>query len=90
MTLEEFQALPEESQVAAVYATGAFVATRWQEVDEAVQLYEMPGGFFAELTYNTTLNQVLNQASFGYDDKDKLEDYAMFVRLPDWLTRIEE
>ena len=90
MTLQQFQMLPNESQVAAVFAAGTFMATRWQEVDEAVHLYEMPGGFFAELTYNTTYNKVLYPASFAANDKDKLEDYAMFVRLPDWLPGIEE
>ena len=54
MTLEEFQTLSEESQLAAVFASGTFVATRWQEEHEAVHPYEMPSGFLAEITYNTT------------------------------------
>ena len=59
MTIDEFRALSEQDQTAAVYAAGTFVARRWQEVDEAVLLYGMPGDFFAELTYNTTRQQVL-------------------------------
>lgn len=87
MTLEEFQTLSEESQVAAVFATGTFIATRWQEVDEAVHLYDMSGEFFAELSYNTTLNQVLYPGSFDVNDNDKLEDFAVFVRLPGWMRK---
>lgn len=89
MTLQEFQALSEPDQRAAVYAAGTFVARRWQEVDEAVLLYQMPSGFFAELTCNTTRQQVLYPGSFGADELDKLEDYALFVRLPEWLPDTE-
>ena len=90
MTLDEFQALSEPDQLAAVYAAGTFVARRWQEVDEAVLLYQMLGHFFAELTYNTTRQQVLYLGSFGADEPEKLEDYAMFVRLPGWLPETEQ
>jgi len=90
MTLDAFQALPEPDQLAAVYAAGTFVARRWQEADEAVLLYRMPGGFFAELTYDTTRHQVLYPGSFGDDEPDKLEDYALFVRLPGWLPETED
>lgn len=90
MTFEEFQTLPEESQMAAVFANGTFVATRWQEEHEAVQLYKMPSGFFAELTYNTTDNEVLYPGSFDANDPDRLEDYAMFVRLPNWMPEAEQ
>ena len=54
MTIDEFRTLSEQNQLGVVYAAGAFVARRWQEVDEAVLLYSMPSHFFAELTYNTT------------------------------------
>ena len=43
MTLAQFSALPEEQQLTLVYAEGAYVATRWQEVYEAVLLYQLPG-----------------------------------------------
>ena len=43
MTLALFSALPEEQQLTLVYAEGAYVATRWQEVYEAVLLYQLPG-----------------------------------------------
>lgn len=89
MTFEEFQTLSEESQMAAVFATGTFVATRWQEEHEAVHLYEMPDGFFAEITYNTADNEVLYPGSFDANNNDKLEDYAVFVRLPGWMPEAE-
>jgi len=50
LTRDAFQVLAEPDQLAASYTAGTFVARRWQEVDEAVLLYRMPGGFFAELT----------------------------------------
>ena len=74
-----------DHRLAAVYATGTFVARRWQEGDEAGRWYSMPGGFFAELTDNTTRQQVLYPGSFGADEPDKREIYALFVRLPGGL-----
>jgi hypothetical protein len=86
MILADFNERPYQSQLALVHAEGAFIATRWQQVDEAVLLYEMPGHFFAELTYNTVANEILYLFAFeaGSED-DRLPDYAMFVQLPDWL-----
>ena len=77
MTLDEFQVLSGPDQLAAVYATGTFVSRRCQEVDEAGRWYRMPGGFFAELTDNTTRQQVLYPGSFGADVPDKREIYAL-------------
>ncbi|SFQ82145.1 hypothetical protein [Hymenobacter arizonensis] len=86
MTLTQFNALPEDRQFALVYATGTYVARRWQEVHEAVLLYHLPDGFFVELTYDTDANEVQYLFAFeaGSED-DRLEDYAMFVQLPGWL-----
>ena len=89
MTLDEFRVLSEPDQLTAGYAAGTFVARRWQEVDEAMLLYQMPGGFFAELTYHTTRQQVRCPGRFGADEPDRLEDYAWFVRLPEWLPGTE-
>ncbi|GAA3984617.1 hypothetical protein [Hymenobacter antarcticus] len=91
MNFHEFTLLSEDSQLASVYATGAYVATRWQEVYEAVLLYRMPGGFFVELTYDTETNEV--QYCFAFEagsDDDRLADYAMFVRLPNWVPQAEQ
>lgn len=58
MTLDQFYTLPEDRQLAAVYATGTYIARRWQEVHEAMLLYKMPGRFFVELTYHVDVNEV--------------------------------
>jgi hypothetical protein len=90
MTFHDFNLLPEESQLAYVYAEGAYLATREQEVYEAVLLYQMPSHFFVELTYDTETNEVQYLFPFeaGSAD-DRLPDYAMFVKLPDWLPETE-
>jgi hypothetical protein len=56
-------------------------------VHQAVQLYQMPGGFFVELNYDVEQNKVTHLFAFeaGGED-DRLPDYAMFVKLPDWLS----
>ncbi|WP_208174437.1 hypothetical protein [Hymenobacter negativus] len=78
MTFHAFIRLAEESQLAAIYATGAYVATRWQEVYEAVHLYQLPGGFFVELTYDTETNEVQYLFPFEAGSKDdRLPDYAL-------------
>ncbi|MBH8567311.1 hypothetical protein KB206_00330 [Microvirga sp. STS02] len=90
MYLAQFNALTDEQQLALVYAEGAYVATRWQEVYEAVLLYQLPGGFFAELTYDTETNEV--QYIFAFEaggEHDRLPDYATFVKLPGWLPEVD-
>jgi hypothetical protein len=90
MTFDQFKALPYGEQLAAVYEAGQYLATRWQEVNEAVLLYQLPGRFFVELTYDTDTNEAQYLFAFtaGSED-DRLEDYAMFVRLPAWLPEAE-
>lgn len=90
MTLNQFNALPEECQLSAVYATGTYVARRRQEVYEAVLLYQMPGHFFVELTYHVDTEEVQYLFPFeaGTED-DRLGDYALFVQLPGWLLAAE-
>lgn len=83
VTLDAFNTLSEESQLALLYAEGAYVATRWQEVYEAVLLYQL-GDFFVELTYDTETNEVQYLFPFEAGSEDsRLADYAMFVKLPD-------
>lgn len=90
MTLDQFNALPEDRQLASVYAAGTHVARRWQEVHEAVLLYEMSGRFFVELTYHVDVNEVQYLFPFAAGNgDDRLEDYAMFVQLPGWLPAVE-
>ena len=78
MTLNQFNALPEDRQFAAVYATGTYLARRWQEVYEAVLLYQMPGRYFVELTYHVDTNEVQYLFAFeaGTED-DRLADYGV-------------
>jgi hypothetical protein len=86
MTCQEFNQLPYILQMTRPYMRGRYLATRWQETNEAVRLYLMPEGYFVESTYNTGLHKVLYLFAFeaGNED-DRLEDYAMFVKLPDWM-----
>ena len=85
MTLALFNALPLADQFATVFESGTFVVTRWHEIDDAVNLYELPGRFFVEVTYNTTRNELLDVFSFGREDWGRLEDYAVSVQLPEGL-----
>ena len=90
LTLAQFNVLPDEQQLALVYAEGGYVATRSQEVYEAVHLYQLPGRFFVELTYDTETNQVQYLFAFEAGGKeDRLPDYAAFVKLPDWVPETE-
>lgn len=82
MNFADFNQQPYETQLALVHGTGTYIARRWQEVDEAVLLYQLPTHFFVELTYNTEANAILYLFAFeaGSED-DRLPDYAM----PSWL-----
>ena len=90
MTLNQFNALPEDQQLAAVYATGTYVARRRQQVHETVLLYQMPGRFFVELSYHVDTNEVQYLFPFKAGTEDnRLADYGMFVQLPGWLPAAE-
>ena len=82
MTLYQFNQLLHKNQLAAALVEGTFLATRWQAEDEAVNLYVLHG-FFVEVTYDTAANELLGLRSFS--SSAPLEDYAVSVRLPDWL-----
>ena len=50
----------------------------------------MPGGFFVELTHDIETNEV--QYCFAFEagsEDDRFADYAMFVKLPDWVPESE-
>ena len=83
MNLYQFNALPYDQQLAAALNGGTFLATRWQAENEAVNLYEMPGRFFVEVTYDTAANELIDLRSFN--TLALLEDYAVYVQLPDWM-----
>jgi hypothetical protein len=59
-------------------------------VHQAVLLCRVPSGFFVEANHNVDKNEVTHLFAFeaGSED-DRLEDYAMFVKLPDWLPGAE-
>ena len=86
MTFYQFKQLPYETQLATVYAEGTYIARRWDDVHQAVMLYQLPGGLFAELNYDVNDSKVTHLFAFeaGSED-DRLPDYAAFVKLPDWL-----
>ena len=58
MKLYAFNVLPEDRQLALVYAEGAYIARRWDDVHQAVMIYQLPGGFFVELNYDVDKNEV--------------------------------
>lgn len=80
MTLYEFNLLPYERQLVAVFDTGTFLATRWEEED-AVNLYHLPGGVFVELYYDTHANEITRLRSFV--SSAPLADYAAGITLPE-------
>ncbi|TPG66046.1 hypothetical protein [Hymenobacter nivis] len=80
MTLYDFNLLPYEQQLAAVFDAGTYLARRWEEED-SVNLYHLPGGFFVELYYDTHANELVRLRSFS--SSEPLEDYAVGIRLPD-------
>lgn len=82
MTLYEFNQLPYERQLVAVFDTGTFLARRWEEED-GIGLYYLPGEFFVELYYDTHANKLVRLRSFS--SAEPLEDYAVYMQLPeDW------
>jgi hypothetical protein len=79
MTLGEFNLLPYERQLVAVFTLGTFLAHR--AVDEGdINLYHLPGDFFVEVYYNTHTGQVLLLQSFV--NAAPLESYTLSIELP--------
>jgi hypothetical protein len=79
MTLGEFNLLPYERQLVAVFTLGTFLAHR--AVDEgAINLYHLPGDFFVEVYYNTHTGQVLLLQSLT--STAPLENYTRNIELP--------
>ena len=78
MTLYEFNALPDERQVALVFDQARFLATRWEEED-AVNRYVLPGGPFVEIFYDTHANKITGLRAFTHSAL--LEDYVVGIPL---------
>ena len=51
MTAVSFLALPEERQLALVFDTGTWRATRWAD-EHLVLIYHLPNGLLAEVTHD--------------------------------------
>jgi hypothetical protein len=82
MTLYTFNLLPTDRQLVAVFDTGSFLATRWEEED-AVNLYHLAGpgkGVFVELYYATHANAILRIRAFT--NPHPLIRYTDWVQLP--------
>jgi len=71
-------ALPE--QLTIVWQESTFLATRWEEED-AVNLYYMEGGFFAEVFYDQ--HQEVPVRTRTFTSRKCLEDYTPYIRLED-------
>jgi hypothetical protein len=82
MTLYEFNALPYERQLVAVFDTGTFLARRWEEED-GINLYHLPGGVFVEIYYDTHVNQIVQLRSFTC--AAPLENYTLNIEMPEGL-----
>jgi hypothetical protein len=82
MTLYEFNALPYERQLVAIFDTGTFLARRWEEED-GINLYHLPGDFFVEVYYDTHVNQIVQLRSFT--SAAPLENYTLNIELPEGL-----
>ena len=83
MNLYQFNALPYERQLVAVFDTGRSLMTRWEE-EFAFKLYELPGRFFVEIEFDTASSNIVGLRSFT--SLKPLEDYEVTIKLPDWLT----
>jgi hypothetical protein len=82
MTLCEFNLLPYERQLVAVFTLGTFLAHR--TIDEGdINLYHLPGNFFVEVYYNTHTGQVLLLQRFT--SAAPLENYTLSIELPEYL-----
>lgn len=71
-----------------MYESGTYLAKRWEEVNAAVLLYHLPGEIFAELCYDTDKNEVTDVRSF--EGGEQLEDYTLFMDLPEGLDTLED
>jgi hypothetical protein len=87
MTLYQFNALPYDRQLVAVMDTGTFLATRWEEED-AVNLYHLSSGLFAELYYDMHAKQITKVCAFT--SAAPLEGYAAYIDLPEGLDERED
>ena len=78
MTLDHFNALPEERQLVAVLNAGRYLARRY-EAGHAVNLYHLFGRFFLELHYDSRANEITRLRAFP--NQNRLDHYATAITL---------
>ena len=83
MTLHDFSLLSDEVQLAYIHREGTYLARRWDDFHRAVNLYQMPGGFFAEVNYYTDTNEM----EFGFAFEGGSEDDRLCARDPAMARR---
>jgi hypothetical protein len=83
MTLYEFNVLPYDRQLVAVFDMGLPLMTRWEE-EFAFKLYELSGRFFVEVEFDTSANSIVDLRSFT--SLHQLQEYEAYIQLPDWLA----
>ncbi|MFD2719943.1 hypothetical protein ACFST9_14540 [Hymenobacter monticola] len=80
MTFSQFDALPYERQLVAIFATATLLARRLEQAT-CLYLYHLPGGFFAELYYNKDVKEIALFRTFT--TSAPLVDYVAGVKLPE-------
>jgi hypothetical protein len=80
MTLFEFDALPYDRQLVALFDTGQPLMVRWEE-KFAFKLYELPGRFFVEVEFDTASTSIIQLRSFT--GIRYIEDYEAYIQLPE-------
>jgi hypothetical protein len=74
MTLYQFNALPYERQLVAVFDTGLSLMIRWEE-EFVFKLYGLPGRFFVKLEFNTASSNIIG-----------LRGFTSLMQLLNWLN----
>lgn len=77
-----FCALSSLQQYSAVWQEGTFLARRYQEAD-AVNLYCMEGGYFAEVVYDQRTSHLRTVEVFSFGDNERLANYTSSIKLDD-------
>ena len=72
MTIHVFNIVSDEVQLAYVHREGTYIARRWDDFHQAVNLYRMPSGFFVEVNYDTGQNRITQLFAFEAGSEDEL------------------
>lgn len=80
VSYHSFCALSSVEQYAAVWHEGTFLMRRYAQED-AVNLYQMRGGYFAEVFYDQFTNHLRTVEVFSYCNSERLENYESYIQL---------